>query len=56
MMAFSKQALGLGFGVSGVAFRQPVTRLPALYLFKAASFCTHQHWRVRHVSATTCVL
>ena len=51
-MAFSKQALGLGIGVSGVAFKQPVTSLPALYLLKAASFCTHQHWRVRHVAVT----
>ena len=49
-MAFSKQAVGLGIGVSGAALRQPVTGLPAFTFLRAANLChTLQQLRVSSV-------
>jgi hypothetical protein len=45
----TKQAVGLGLGMSGAALMQPMAGLPAMYLLRAAS-CTHplQPWGVSY--------
>lgn len=46
-MAFSKHSVGLGIGVSGAAFWQPVMGLPALTFLRAANLCTHSLQQLR---------